>query len=266
MTNLQVLPADRISTAFQIAVDFLEQWATSDTRACWFRGINDGSLSLQPGACWRTGYSEWGPLVDLSQDGVSFKDVGTVDEWSTYYLAQHHRIPTRLLDWTESFAAALFFAFDGWDGKTTPGIWLLQPMELNEVFLRWHGILTPEHVRQLDAWLPRPIRLPHHVTQADEEGYVYDNRWPLAIYPRRANRRLIAQQGYFTVHGRDPRPLDELVDQCGADPASLLAKIELVGFDPQQALHELDLLGIRRSAVYPDIDNFVQQLQALYGW
>ena len=264
--SIKIIEANSISAAFQAAVDLIAAWASEDPPLCWFRGVKDTTRSLQAGACWRTSYSEMEPLLSLIQEGVAFTEVGNLEQWETYYLAQHHGIPTRLLDWTESFAAALFFAFDRWDGITTPCVWILQPAPLNNVFLKWNGVLAPENIRQTYAWLPKQIAKNTRTIEQDDDGYVYDNQWPLAIYPKKTNKRITAQQGSFTVHGRDPKPLDELITLASGDPSSIIAKIELKGFDRHAVVHHLGLLGIRRSAIYPDVDNFVTQLKEYYKW
>lgn len=263
---MQILTANSLSDAFQTALDLLTNWAINDPAYFWFRGINDCTLSLQPGAYWRTKYKELEPLVTFVQEGIAFADIGELDCWDTYYLAQHHGIPTRLLDWTESFSAALFFAFARWDGCTTPCIWIMQPDIFNMAFLGWSGILAPQNTEQTKFWLPRNIAKPHHLTEQDSDGYLYDNEWPMAIYPRKTNRRIAAQQGVFTVHGRKADSLIDLVAARGADIESVFARVDLSGFDKDTILNQLNVLGVRRSAIYPDVDNFVKQIQDYFKW
>jgi len=257
--------ASSISESFAKTLKFLDDWAYHPIY-CWFRGVRDGKDELQPGACWKKNYDETQTLIDFISRGVAFGDVKELDDWDTYYLAQHHGIPTRLLDWTESFTSALFFAFDNWDGKTTPAIWLLQPCLLNETFLDWYGMLGPERQDEMSIFLPRFIAGLRPLKKADKDGYVYDNRRPLAIYPKWANHRIAAQQGMFTIHGRDPQSLPKQIKAVGKDPRDHIARVNLKGFKKDKVYSELAMLGIRRSAIYPDMDNFVQELKDSHGW
>lgn len=256
--------AKSLSEAFRAAQELIAEWPDGEQTYCWFRGSNDRALALQPGACWRENYNELDVLIPFSQEGVMFADVGSIDSWDTYYLAQHHRIPTRLLDWTESFSAALFFAFDGWNGRTEPCIWVMRPDAFNEAALKWKGVLTPENNPELDAWLPRRVK--SATTHTTLDGYTYDNTLPLALYPKRGNGRLSAQQGMFTVHGSTSHPLQTILDGLSVPRESVLGRIDLDGFVIDSVFSQLRLLGIRRSAVYPDIDNFVLDLKEQLGW
>ncbi len=259
------MTASTISDAFAKTVTFLDGWAYHPVY-CWFRGVKNRDNLLQPGACWRSSYDETEALFDFASRGVAFGDVGEIDDWDTYYLAQHHGIPTRLLDWTESFVSALFFAFDGWDGNTTPAIWILQPSLLNETFLDWYGIMGPERHDEMSIFLPREIGGSRPQKVLDKDGYMYDNARPLAIYPKWNNGRIAAQQGMFTVHGRIGDPLPEQIAAVGKNPSEHITRISLTGFDPEKVYSELAMLGVRRSAIYPDMDNFVQELKSTQGW
>jgi len=242
----------------------------------WFRGSKNNQLSLLPGAYWREDYKERRVLLSFTQEAAIYGNVGGLNEWNTYYLAQHHGVPTRLLDWTESFSASLFFAFNNWDGKTTPCIWMMQPDSLNYETVNWWGSISPENNPPTDNWLALRIvekealivEKPKEAKADDEDDseWVYNNDYPLAIYPRRNNRRIAAQQGMFTVHGRDRRPLDAIVESIGGDVSSVFARLDLVDFDCKEVYKELRTFGIRRSAIFPDMDNYVLDLKQVYDW
>ncbi len=260
--------AKTIHEAFFKATQLISSWKTSDDPEpyCWFRGVTDKTHQLLPGAYRRPKYEEFEPLVTFSQEGGAYADVGHIGDWDTYYLAQHHGIPTRLLDWTESFSAALFFALDEWSCDTQPCVWLLRPCALNQSSIGWSGIIAPNNFpKELGIWLPSEIKKPSHsILQA--ESFTYDNRYPLAIYPRKSNRRIVAQQGTFTVHGRDRSSLQDYIAKNVNNADTVIARISFSLTNIDEARRDLEMLGVRRSSIYPDIDNYVKQLRSVYGW
>lgn len=258
-----VLKATSIADAFRIAMEFINDWSVDDKPYIWFRGVKDCRFGLRPGANWREKYDELEPLLTFVQEGAPFAKIGSLDEWETYYLAQHHGMPTRLLDWTLSFAAALFFAFDGWDEVSTPCVWIMQPYLFNEVFIGSDSVVSPENNPEVDIWLPRNIT--KRRKQKERQRTVYDNQYPLAIYPRKSGGRLHAQQGAFTVHGRDNRDLVDVLGSVSSDVGNVLARLDLSGFVRKEAFEQLATLGIRRSTVYPDIDNFVREIKEYFN-
>jgi len=268
MAKSKRAPIEFSATSLMGAFEAALNWTTEvdEGGIFWFRGVNDANFDLEPGAYWRKDYDEFPPLLDLVQEGRAFSEIGELDDWKTYYFAQHNGIPTRLLDWTESFSAALFFALDGWNGETTPCVWVIRPACLNELSTGWYGIVTPEQNKELELWLPRKIKDgSRKATSADRLGN-YDSSLPLAIYPRKGNNRMIAQQGTFTVHGTRKIKLNKWIVNRSSQHTAMICKIKLENLSKEKSLAQLTTLGVRRHTMYPDIANYIAYLRDAYQW
>lgn len=56
--------------------------------------------------------------------------------WNRYFLKQHYKVKTRLLDWTENALVALFFAVNNDNFKNENGkVYILSPFKLNNYSL-----------------------------------------------------------------------------------------------------------------------------------
>lgn len=87
----------------------------------WFRGNNSNKFKLVTGL-----YREdlGNPLSYIATEKMyynTFKRMGHLihnsKSWDLLFIMQHHGVKTRLLDWSESFATALFFAYENWGFK-----------------------------------------------------------------------------------------------------------------------------------------------------
>lgn len=166
----------------------------------------------------------------------------TLTSWDILFLMQHHRVPTRILDWTESFATALYFALE--NATSDVDVWMLDPYMLNNHLLSIDEILDVEADigrEYFDLFVKKP--------REEEPG------WPAAaIYPRRQIARLASQHGLFTLHvARQP-----LEDMEGAE---WLTRFRLSGGAAEEARRFLGVMGVNDFSLFPDLDGLGKLLR-----
>ena len=178
------------------------------------------------------------------------------DEWEHLFAMQHFGVPTRLLDWSESLVAGAFFAADH-DPKRCecrqedcrPTVWMLDPDEFNKLNPRLDGT---------DAGVLATSD-PLAVSWAPGVSETQFAPWPAAVYGTHNSVRIVAQQGTFTVSGKNFDPLEESAAVEASD--AVLTKIVLEA-SHSEVMEELKVLGVRRSTIYPDLPSLAVDIAA----
>lgn len=155
--------------------------------------------------------------------------------WDILFLMQHHRVPTRLLDWTESFSTALYFALE--NATDDVDVWMLDAYMLNKHLAKVDEILDVETdigPEYFDLFIKRP--------REKRPG------WPTAaIYPRRQMARLASQHGLFTLHVAR-QPLEAM------EGAEFLTRFRLSGSAAEETRRFLGVMGVNDFSLFPDLD------------
>jgi hypothetical protein len=223
----------------------------------WFRGVNNVANKPVPGLTWRDIKDEESVI---SQFLISFRGLfdGQLEgPWERYALMQHFGLPTRLLDWTGSPLLALYFALFGSERSGgTRAVWVLDPFELNrravdrfEIPLAGHS--TPDSWLDLDDYLPKTLN-PKNDKPLPPNAIAIDVPF--------SNRRIIAQQGCFTVHGSWPVAIDRQI-KAGGSVDKHLALLRIRGrARSERMLASLRNLGFREETVFPDLRNLSERI------
>ena len=233
--------------------DFLNNIKTAKNEICkdgptWYRGQNNSQYFLLPSLLrYKNGLEKEQYLFNsfrkFSDRILQRRD----SEWETLFEMQHYQVPTRLLDWTETFAIALYFAsfYLNRTNDSDAAIYLLNPLTLNQA----------NHIPKV------------HIIPRDEAEYKYSEwywnnhllpRSPVAIEPIFINSRMLAQRGMFTVHDNSTDPIEERFPDA-------IRKIILPRYLIPAALEFLDLSNINAFSVYPDLGGIADFLKNTSG-
>jgi len=113
----------------------------------WWRGQADARWSLVP-SLYRKGFaskegninSRFRMMAKVRHANCPTSD----DAFPWLFLMQHYRLPTRLLDWSESPLVAVYFATEAEAGDDTDAaLWALSPTGLNLQQLKREVICMP---------------------------------------------------------------------------------------------------------------------------
>lgn len=177
----------------------------------------------------------------IAQEGVPTSKLGLLS------LMQHHGVPTRLLDFTESPFVALFFAFDGVQPSSEDAcaIWAIDYRALTKKSI--------EVIHNIDE----SFRLNYKDVQMQQDDVFelidqnsYDVLW--TTEPGKFNLRLERQRGSFLISGNIRRRISELLELLM--PEGSFRKIIIPSSFADEVFIILKKMGINNSRLFSDID------------
>lgn len=225
----------------------------------------EGANDKFDGQVWWRGLDKWEwdlvPSVHREDRGPNFEQASAnrfvrraPSRYSDYpppgdlaawlFLMQHHRMPTRLLDWTESPLIATFFAMDEDKYLEEDGALVaLSPMTLNLSQAQMGGLFLGRS--------DMPSIQKAFFSEVDDEEEI------LAILPTEVNIRLMTQLSVFTIHGRR-MPIGDI------DGASEFLLKYQINHDSKTNLRaDLKKLGIRESNLFPDLEHLAKEIEGI---
>lgn len=219
----------------------------------WWRGQAVSTWELVPHVYRgnRTPLSEMGGVHYFRSKAPARYENCPTNEVDWLFLMQHHGLPTRLLDWTESPLIALYFAvcqpeYDSQSGT----LWMLNGVELNvDRFPDNPGIITAPGE---DKEAARIATEAFTGIQRDTTDHI------LAMQPPHTDIRMLVQQSVSTIHATTI-PLDKLNNS-----EEFLWKIEILSDQKESLRNMLGALGIHESVLFPDLDHLAKGL--LLDW
>jgi hypothetical protein len=259
-------------------------WKVPEDKELWFRAedachyetrLQPGLYRQRPSSKTRKPVEE---LLELENNlyeefrrlatQLSLTDAKSIDDdWESYFLMQHHGVPTRLLDWSDGALMALHFAVR--EKSMTPQsdsiVYVLDPYWLIDILEdapdqkdaeeRWKKYCE-KYPRDADESDSETLYLP--LTESDaEEPLLQTPEMPLLWDSPHVTRRIAAQRSRFMIFGTDASFLTKLQKE----KKSLLASITIPKGSISRIRQELRDAGITESVVFPDLDGLGRELK-----
>lgn len=220
----------------------LTSWFSSDGNVI-FRGQRQ-DLPLIP-SVWREEKIEiWSVkerevFEEFKREAIPYLNYLPINDWQWLAVAQHNRLPTRLLDWSKNPLAALWFAVSKPANKNEPGIVYGYNYDANDAV----------HLTTDKTKVGSPFSIP--------KTYLY---FPEHVFPY-----IQAQSGIFTVHKWGAGDKEFIPFEKEKDSDLLLIKIEIPAEAFRTIRYHLFRVGISPATLFPGLYGLVERLKYQNG-
>lgn len=250
---------------FDPGVGFLPVWYRGQSTAAW--KLNPGVLRpnfvsmAQSSDVQLTNDPELQVLIRERTVNKEFMRMGAslipveAELTEKYFIAQHHGLPTRLLDWTTNPLAALLFSVLG------------SPDDDGAVFVLNPRFLIPIEKDPQSTIFPLEIVEARHPLVAQLVGYVcgrdgtrnHQQPFVLPITPDLSAGRMLQQGSCFTFHMPGAPLMDDHFEVSALEkyiiPQAAKASIRIT----------LRRMNITEATLYCDLDHLSREIRSAYG-
>jgi hypothetical protein len=177
-------------------------------------------------------------------------------EWEYLVIAQHHGLPTRLLDWTYSpLVAAHFATYKGNEGNDRI-IWKLDWIKVHQYF---H--LPPVAILNFDEVLiDRGYQSVWEFCESQEAEH---NQFVCMIEPPSLDSRIVAQSATFTISSSKTRSLNQMLIDCGL--TSAIKRFIIPADRIDYIRDQLDLCSVDERRLFPDLGGLADEMTRYYS-
>jgi len=162
------------------------------------------------------------------------------DKWDLLAMAQHHKLPTRLLDWTYSALAALWFCVEKGPAR-----------KKNRDAL--NGVV----------WLFKTKVEDFITTEEGSAGTPFNQKRTRIFRPRFVSRRIMAQAGLFTCHYLKSSGVFVPLEK-NKNYKKRLMKVEIAASAFSTIREQLDRAGVSSLSLFPDLEGLTQHITEQY--
>ncbi len=182
-------------------------------------------------------YGEHEALQEFKKSGRHMVEVQPATEWEWLALAQHHGLPTRLLDWSVNPLIALYFA-------------VADPY--SDLDLERDRISDPGYCGGAAFYIAHTM---YGLSEIDEKASPFEAGTCFFSAPVIASR-IKAQSGVFSVLKNPWKPLEQQLSE-----KEHIRKYRIPFQNRTFLAQELKLLGINHAFVFADLDGLARYIQ-----
>jgi len=179
------------------------------------------------------------------------------NDWDFLVTAQHHGVPTRLLDWTYSPLIAAHFATRERHAAGAAVVWRLDWQQVHGAFGLPPLALLITDLETLFA--ETGLFTPWGMFDAPAQARPF----ACLLAPPALDMRLVVQSATFTLCSETSQTFDSFLEQHGLHAA--LTKLVIPAARIARVRDQLDLIGIDERHLFPDLDGVATALRRYYS-